>query len=1361
MAIPNNPLSSISYTNKDFRAIYEELLDLVKKLTYKWDPSISNESDPGVILLKLNAIIGDKNNYNIDKNILEAFPETVTQEVCARSMYKQLAYNMPWYQSATTTVSFKWVGRDLQLGESVVIPQYTMLTDSETSVVYTLLEQVVFDMENTTSTGNVMQGIITDLTINGSTEITLNNIDSNNRLYLNDYSVAENGIFITNIEDTQSGYWEPVDNLQVVPSGNRYYEFGVDTRSNSVYLEFPDDIETLIKSGLNVKYLLSDGQLGNVASKVITNFYDDVTVQVGEESINLNEESVQLYNPSATTDGSDPEPVERAYKSYRRVAGTFDTLVTLRDYINAIYNSELVSNCVVSDRLNDIQTTYSIVSDSAGAANSVIETLDNPDEDKPYMTSYDLKMYLLHTPGVVDSIDTYEVTFDMDASTSDVQQAVENYILEQRCIQHDFVDILPNIPCLFRNVYPLRIKLVPQYRLTEVQIDDVKRNIMAQLFETLNSREVDFGAEPDYNLIYDTIINADERIKLVVLDDLVYTTFATYWDGSVFKSIPISIFENYPYIITKNGSDFSTELEKLNNPTRYYFIDTTNNSNIVYTYSRSSKTISQYSALINDFRKQLITKSVLAGVTPLYNQETTFDYSIDQQFEYTSKDVDRITTDLKIAPFGFDPSKQDVTQKEVQPGNNLAEYTLKDNESLQFLAPSFVTEVNYSNYVKFELVLNSSTGNEYQGADYSKYDPEHNTYDGKANPVFYALNDDMKQMPIQLTDPVSTSQGEMQYQRAWELGLVGLYIYVAVYRVDPDTDYKLRQGDYITFFYKEVDETDAPYVYRCYKGIANETDTERSPIIRPSFTLNGSSITDAIINPASLASSGNIPYNNAEQSSYQKIYSMYGDNDLSGSKTIDIRRMNQTVLQATNNYYYLITNDIYTEDDVQYYRMVFNKNDDSYDYVLKTDEYFIYTNRQLTEFEVLGPGTLVRLLSNPNTDDETVIFTVVAVNYEDIALDGLPAFEASCKLLPVNTIVREQQIYNLTAGDSVAIELDEDYSDPYYPVFTTDTDTVVKDFKVRYSSEGNSLTDLPGVDIDDAESSWTGTAILNINASYNDPQMIDNGSLPTDTLANRKSIQQITINGLTYPSDDDIQNASLLYLLSNATLTKVGGDNVDVTYLDAYGERMNLEILVYSLNPIFSNEPFFTVGSDLGLHYTGEDVTVPDIVLEDKSYGYEYLLGITNNSATGTFSISNQLGPLDCLNSTETEYPIGSYYFKINSDTTSLIFKTSANIEGDFLTIQHLVKYSPNELFVDNYGITQEDIEEQILVYDKDGLFKYNYQVDPATKIDDPLVAKSFFEENHICNAYTIGNAQLRMSNINSLDSSISVINNR
>ena len=92
MAILNtdNLISNLSYTEKDFQVIYPALLDLVRKLTSKWDPSASNESDPGVLLLKLNAIIADKLNYNIDKNVLECFPVSVTQDQNARQLFEQL-----------------------------------------------------------------------------------------------------------------------------------------------------------------------------------------------------------------------------------------------------------------------------------------------------------------------------------------------------------------------------------------------------------------------------------------------------------------------------------------------------------------------------------------------------------------------------------------------------------------------------------------------------------------------------------------------------------------------------------------------------------------------------------------------------------------------------------------------------------------------------------------------------------------------------------------------------------------------------------------------------------------------------------------------------------------------------------------------------------------------------------------------------------------------------------------------------------------------------------------------------------------------------------------------------------------------
>lgn len=1555
----NNPLSSMSYTNRDFRSIFEELLDLTKKLTYKWDPSISNESDPGVILLKLNAIIGDKNNYNIDKNILEDFPETVTQEVSARNMYKQLAYNMPWYQSATTTVTFKWVGEELEPIESVEIPRFTMLTNSETSIVYTLLDDVYFTKAEPIATGRVMQGIVTDLIVNGEKDLHLNNIDYNNRIYLNDNNVAENGIFITNAQESSAGYWEKVDNLQVNPLGNRYYEFGVDSRSNATYVEFPDDIETLINAGLNIKYLISDGYEGNVAAKEIVKFYEDFSVEFRGESLTMNDDVVKMYNPSATKDGKDPEPVSKAFKSYRKVAGTFDTLVTLRDYINAIYKTDYVSNVTVSDRLTDIQSSYKIVTDSAGSSDSVVEYakhIDNDDSSSKYdMTAYDLKLYLLHSAGVIDSIDAYEQTFEMEPYEGTVHNQIVNYIKSTRCMQHDFQPLLENLPCLFRNVYPVRIKFVPQYRLTPVQVDDVKRKIMQSLFDTLNAREIEFGDEPDYNIIHDAILNADERIKMVVVDDFSYTTYATYWDGSRFKSIPISEY-NDPYIIIGDDlNDLEVKMGQLNNPERYTFVaksSTTfqhiefkentryqfkgslrtisastshtlaedevlllfnkngtlststvsytcytagdvieptfdmnldeasltddqfdalveNKSGIliyssdsdsiyqtimqdnipiiqegqkivisenkdvyngIYRYSSATKRLEFYSDYTSDFRKQIIAKSILAGVTPLYKQETTFQHTLDQIFEGSEKDVDRITTSLSISPWGFQSSNP--TEAKLFEGldktDTIKEYTLKENESLQFLAPSFVSETNYSTYVKFELILSTQKPSyEYQDAKVTYYDWDNNLYNGKIETLYQYLNyyEGGKEPGFWEITLVDGKMDPKLYSQ-WKNNQVTLYISVPVYRIPPNTDYKLKPGDSIGFFYSDSNEESAPYNYVFYRGLEKETETEKSPIIRSTFTLNGTDISNCKINPNKYGSTGQIPYDYSPNSDYQLIKSMYGDNDLSGSKSIDIRNINQVTIRPNQNYYYFITNQIEIVRDSEespekeqyvmtfqpspqyspdkYYRKegtnfikltepeapsdwgkqeLFSETDSDegiikfkFEYTLKTDEYFIYTNKSTTEFELVGQGTLIRFLDNPGTDQSSSL-RVDTVNYDDVAMYGLQSFVDSVKEVPVEGIVREQQIYNLTGGDKVRITLDNTYpANTPLPSFTTDKATVVDKFQVSYSADGNTFENLPGIDIDDEEATWKGTAILNLDASGDDSQFIDNEAIQQ----NKQSIQSLLINNTYYPGIDvdgksqstAATDSSKLYLLSDATLNKVGGTNVDVSYVDAYGERKNLELFIYGKNSIFSKEPFFN-NPNLGMYMLNDS---QEISISNQKFdsGYYYLLGIKNTSADSKFGIFYRTAeddiskPVKCLNvmSDSGNYPYGrgKYYFlidNVNQEVIELIIKTDFKDDTGYLEFDDLLKCTKNSLFEERYGIKAEDIENMIRTYDYEGLFKYNVKVSAEVRIEDPLVAKTFFDENHVCNRYVIGNAMLRMLNTTSSDSSITIINNR
>ena len=93
-------ISAISYTNKDFQTIYPELLDLATRISKRWTPDQTNESDPGIVLAKIAALCADKNNYNIDKNVLEYFPSSVTQMPNAREEVAQRGYYMHWYQAA-------------------------------------------------------------------------------------------------------------------------------------------------------------------------------------------------------------------------------------------------------------------------------------------------------------------------------------------------------------------------------------------------------------------------------------------------------------------------------------------------------------------------------------------------------------------------------------------------------------------------------------------------------------------------------------------------------------------------------------------------------------------------------------------------------------------------------------------------------------------------------------------------------------------------------------------------------------------------------------------------------------------------------------------------------------------------------------------------------------------------------------------------------------------------------------------------------------------------------------------------------------------------------------------------------------
>lgn len=374
-----NENQKISYTNLDFSSIYTEVLSLIKQLTYRWDPSIADESDPGVILVKLSAIIADKCNYNIDKSILEAFPLSVTQEDNARQLYEQLGYYMNWYRAATVPVAINWTGEIAKNSDNIIsytIPKFTTITDNESSVVYSIIgaegadglvvSDSIISTDGQTIIVQAMEGTPVEFRyVNNEKVITPQMVDPNTRrLYFSSANVAENGIFIKNTNQENYAEWKRVDNLYEQVYNELRYKFGYDSKSNLCYIEFPDNYDELFGSGIEITYLILDPVYSNIPAQTLSQFISPLSVASNGTSVVLDASNVKIVNYAESTGRVDKENLNDAYVNYKKTVGTFKTLITLRDYLNYIRNEDLdvCSNAFVCDRTNDIQTVYKIMS---------------------------------------------------------------------------------------------------------------------------------------------------------------------------------------------------------------------------------------------------------------------------------------------------------------------------------------------------------------------------------------------------------------------------------------------------------------------------------------------------------------------------------------------------------------------------------------------------------------------------------------------------------------------------------------------------------------------------------------------------------------------------------------------------------------------------------------------------------------------------------------------------------------------------------------------------------------------------------------------------------------------------------------
>ncbi len=677
--ITKNEISSLnlSPTKKDFVQIWNELIEVASKITERWDPTSTNESDPGIVLLKVLTGIADKLNYNIDKNILEAYMPTAAQMESMRKLCELVGYDIKYYQSAETRVIIRYTGNTTDLSDDndeklpipsgLAIPKFTTITNADKDITFVTTNTIPAHITNDTPWTEVdcIEGQISQCeSTNENNLITLAQLDDAYRYYLPEIQIAENGIFVYNATTsvdqnnnpvlTDGTAWKQVSNLNTQSSGTRIFKFGYDSAEGRPYLAFPADIGSLIGDGLFIYFVRTSGLSGNISSRTL----EVLELPTGKDWENYTADKFEVVNVDATQNGANIESISAAYNNFKKTVGTFDTLVTCRDYMNKIYslmdmsNSPYVSNVLVTDIRNDINNaltlcscneygilyqetpvTMSVRSNSShrtieqtGESNTYKLILNTAQEDVevPLIDHFDLILYPFKTFtqvsfGTKDLADPYNKSFTY---TEQMNREIEASIADLKTCAHNLTSPADGDIVAINNYLRLNALIATSARVSEIEADDILKNIKVALVNEFNLRNLDFGEEIPFDSILSVIENADPRIKVVSLQEpTVLTTFSVKEQSGGTAT-------------SKEFGIASTEADKIDG-VNYKEKET----------GKDSKTARGETA--KDIYNRLVLRNILAGRASLFDYDETF---IPNNSEKPYTATKNITADLYARP---------------------------------------------------------------------------------------------------------------------------------------------------------------------------------------------------------------------------------------------------------------------------------------------------------------------------------------------------------------------------------------------------------------------------------------------------------------------------------------------------------------------------------------------------------------------------------------------------------------------------------------------------------------------------------------------------------------------------------------
>lgn len=480
-------ISRLKYTSRDYASIFQDLVDAIPVLTTRWTGR--DEADPGIVLIKLMAMLGDMLSYNQDKKALEVYPDSVTERKNAQQIFGLVGYKMHWYRSAECTI-------ELLNSHSapVTIPKYTKFITSDGKICYTNLEQIEIpgggDGINETVSFTAIQG--TPRTPLRSSQYGVPEANKawhsiysynmfsrdivNNKYYLQDVEVDENSITLI---DSSGEEWHQVENVDLQVEAGKFFEFGIN-EYDKPYIKLVNYWQKYDITDFKIFYVLSSGSEGSVSGNMLTKLDSSVyTTDIITNTTRDANSYISISNYRSTL-GYDPETPDEARIYSKDYINTLDTLITLQDFENATNRIDGVAKCLALDCTND------------------------PNLDMEALT---VKIYVDRDPEYSDD--------DKDSFIEMVKTALNNYRIMPLNIDVDLDSVKRYYWTVKGDLY-----------LTEPVDIDTAKSLIVKInnmlkYEYSNSK-VQFNEKIKYIDVVNTIMSVDPIINYVDLEQITY-----------------------------------------------------------------------------------------------------------------------------------------------------------------------------------------------------------------------------------------------------------------------------------------------------------------------------------------------------------------------------------------------------------------------------------------------------------------------------------------------------------------------------------------------------------------------------------------------------------------------------------------------------------------------------------------------------------------------------------------------------------------------------------------------------------------------------------------------------------------------